>query len=179
VRFRNQSTDKINDHALYKSTHSLTHNIHQFQLQQTSLFSVIEHNKSELDVVEVNVFYSSITTASSATHTTTTTTTITLFLALFSQVAAGQTTKPQVFTRHPCPAPTQTVQPCCILSACGCNRCSWCEVAVACCYHAMLGREHMLSFLTRSSIQGSPILQLLRFCISDIFPSYSRSLGTR
>jgi len=44
--------------------------------------------------------------------------------------AVGQTTRPQVFTRNPCPVPASTDQPCGVLSACGCNEYNLCLVAL-------------------------------------------------
>jgi len=49
---------------------------------------------------------------------------VTMLLSLSSQVDIGQTTQPQVLARHPCPAPTPTVHPCHVLSACKCSGCS-------------------------------------------------------
>ena len=85
--------------------------------------------------------------------------TISFLISLSSWlVAVGQFTRPQVLAGHPCPVPTPTVQPCHVMSACRCNGCSWCDAALVQCCHAVVGREHMLSFLTRSSVQGTSVV---------------------
>jgi len=77
-----------------------------------------------------------------------------------SCLAVAQTIRPQVLTIHLDPVPTPTVQPCHVLSAHRCNGYSLCKVAVVECCHMVVGREHFLSFLTKSSVQVTSVVDL-------------------
>ena len=68
--------------------------------------------------------------------------------------AVIETNRPQILARQPCPVSTPTVQQCHMLPAWRCSGCSLCMVTLVGRYHVVTGREHMLSFPTKSKKFG-------------------------